>query len=166
MHSGHSFWFLLTKLVWWRSCEALWGNLLRMVTLFPQWTSPFLGRVPIGYLWLPWMIHNVAMPHWHQLLAYTRCMFSTAIISLQVKFHWAIYCFCVACPMTPSKHFDERLMVCSSFWSPPTAEKCPGLSLIEKECPSEKSLKTVGAVLRGVEWVHGLFLFPLVLGKM
>ena len=31
-------------------------------------------------------------------------------------------------------------------------------------CPEERGEE--GSVLRGVEWVHGLFLFPLVLGKM
>ena len=29
-----------------------------------------------------------------------------------------------------------------------------------------KATKTHFVLLRGVEWVHGLFLFPLVLGKM
>ena len=31
---------------------------------------------------------------------------------------------------------------------------------------NSKSYWTLYVSLRGVEWVHGLFLFPLVLGKM
>ena len=44
--------------------------------------------------------------------------------------------------MTPSLRFDERLIVYSSVWPPPTYEKRPGLSLIENDCPSETFLKT------------------------
>ena len=53
-----------------------------------------------------------------------------------VVYHWATYCFCLACPMTASLHLDW-LILCSSFWSPPKAIKWPGLFMMEK-FPFEK----------------------------
>ena len=40
-----------------------------------------------------------------------------------------------------------------------------GKDLLGGKCPSSKPVIYLSA-LRGVEWVHGLFLVPLVLGKM